>query len=77
VIESTSGDDLMASDGKKAFDRLSKPYLSLGDSAGTIVRQLKKTSNAISRRKIVGELRNLDMKRLELLDQMDNLAKST
>jgi hypothetical protein len=67
----------MASDGKKAFDRLLKTYLSLGDSAGTIVRQLKKTSNAISRRKIVGELRNLDMKRLELLDQMDNLAKST
>src|SRR5258705_13680837 len=71
------GGDLMASDGKRAFDRLLKTYLSLGDSARTLVRQLKKTSNAISRRKMVGELRNLDMKRLELLDQMDNLANST
>jgi len=68
----------MASDGHKlAFDGQLKIYLSLGDNAGTIVRRLKKTPNADTRSKLVGELRSLDKKRLELLDQMDNLAKST
>ncbi len=68
----------MANDGyKKAFDGLLKSYLTLGDSAGTIVRKLKKTLNADTRSKLVRELRSLDKKQLELLDQMDNLAKST
>jgi hypothetical protein len=68
----------MANNGyKKAFDGLLETYVSLDDSAKTIIRQLKKTSNADTRGKLVGELRNLEKKRLELLDQLDDLAKST
>ena len=67
----------MANDGNKlVFDDLLKTYLSLGDSAGAIVRKLKKTPNADTRSKLVRELRGLDRKRLELLDQIDDLAKS-
>jgi hypothetical protein len=67
----------VANDGyKKAFDDLAETYVSLNDSAETIIRQLKKTVNAELRSKLVRELRNLEMKRLELLDQMDNLPKS-
>ena len=62
---------------KKAFDELFETYLSLSESAGTLVRNMKKTPKADVRSKLVQELRNLDKKRLELLDQMDNLAKST
>ena len=68
----------MANDGyQKAFDGLLETYVSLDESAETIIRQLKKTANADIRSKLVQELRSLDWKRLELLDQMDNLAKST
>jgi len=68
----------VANDGyKKAFDGLLETYHSLADSAGTIVHKLKKTPNADTRSKLVRELRSLDRKRLELLDQMDNLGKST
>jgi hypothetical protein len=62
---------------KKAFDGLLGTYVSLGDSAYTIVRFLKKTANADTRGKLIQELRSLDRKRLELLDQMDGLSKST
>ncbi len=41
------------------------------------MRKLKKMPNADTRSKLVGELRSLDKKRLDLLDQIDNLAKST
>ena len=61
---------------KKAFDGLLETYVSLGDSADTTVRFLKKTANADTRSKLVQELRNLDKKQLELLDQLDDLAKS-
>jgi hypothetical protein len=68
----------MASDGyKRGFDGLVKSYLSLGDNAETIVRKLKKMPTADTRSILVRELRSLDWKRLELLDQMDHLAKST
>ena len=67
----------MANDGyKKAFDGLLNTYVSLDESAGTIVRNLMRSSNPDARSKLVRELRNLEKKRLELLDQMDNLAKS-
>jgi hypothetical protein len=67
----------MASNGyKKAFDGLLETYVSLDESAETIVRHLKKIANADGRSKLVRELRSLDKKRLELLDQMDNLTKS-
>jgi hypothetical protein len=59
------------------FDGLLETYVSLGESAGPIVRQLKKTANAELRIKLVKELRSLEKQRLELLDQMDSLAKST
>ena len=62
---------------KKAFDGLLKTYVSLDESAETIVRQLKKIPNTDTRGKLIQELRNLEKKRLGLLDQMDNLAKST
>jgi len=68
----------MASNGyKQAFDVLLKSYLSLGDNAVTIVRELKKTRNAAIRCKLVGELRSLDFRRLALLDEMDNLARAS
>jgi len=68
----------MARDGyKKAFDDLLETYVSLNESAETIVRQLRKTLKPESRSKIIAELRSLDKKRLELLDQMDDLAKPT
>jgi CHASE3 domain sensor protein len=66
----------MANESKKAFDGLLDDYAALDESADTVVRQLKKTPNPDNRRKIIKELRNLENKRLELLDQMDNLAKS-
>jgi hypothetical protein len=67
----------MAKDGyKTAFDGSLETYISLDESADTIVCQLKKIANADGRSKLVRELRSLEMKRLELLDQMDNLAKS-
>jgi hypothetical protein len=62
---------------KKAFEGLLETYVSLGDSAYTIVRFLKKTDNADTHSKLVAECRSLDKKRLDLLDQIDNLAKST
>ena len=62
---------------KKAFTDLLETYVSLDESAETIVRQLKKTANAELRVKLVQELRNLEKRRLELLDQLDGLAKST
>jgi hypothetical protein len=52
-------------------------YLSLDESAGTIIRQLKKTLKPDTRRKLVRELLNLDKKQLEILDKMDRLAKPT
>lgn len=61
---------------KKAFDDLLLAYVSLDGSAETIVRQMMK-SPAELRVKLVQELRNLEKRRLELLDQMDNLARST
>jgi len=67
----------MANDDKKAFDGLLNTYVSLDESAGTIVRQLKKTPKPESCSKNIAELRSLEKKRLELLDRMDNLAKST
>jgi hypothetical protein len=78
VVESAPEKALMASDGyRKAFDGLLNTYVSLDESAETIVRRLNKTANPDTRSKLVGELRSVDKKRLELLDQMDNLAKST
>jgi hypothetical protein len=62
---------------KKVFDGLLDTYISLGDSADTVVRFLKKTPDSDTRRKLVAELRSLDKKRLGLLDQIDNLAKPT
>jgi hypothetical protein len=67
----------MANDSnKRASDDLLLTYVSLDESVETIVRQLMKTRNAELRSKLIQELRNLETKRLELLDQMDNLAKS-
>jgi hypothetical protein len=68
----------MPNDGyKKACVGLLKSHVSLGDSAGTIGRNLRKTPHADTRRKLVAELRGLDRRRLDLLDQMDDLTKST
>lgn len=60
---------------KKEIDGLLQTYLDLGDSAAIIVRELKKTPNADVRGKLIGELRNADKKRIELLDQMDALSE--
>ena len=67
----------MANDGyKRAYDGLLNSYVSLDESAETIIRQLTKTPKPESRSKIIAELRSLEIRRLELLDQMDTLAKS-
>jgi hypothetical protein len=66
----------MVNGGKRVFDGLLEDYAALDQSADLVVRQLRKISNPDSRRKIIKELRNLEIRRRELLDQMDNLAKS-
>ena len=67
----------MANESKKVFNDLMENYVGLGESANTKVRQLRKISSPDSRRKIINELRNLENKRLELLDMADELTKST
>ena len=78
VIESAAEEAFMEVDRyQKAFADLLLTYVSLDGSVETIVRQLMKTPNLELRSKLVRELRNLESRRLELLDQMENLAKST
>ncbi len=60
----------------KIIDGLWNDYLSLGPHTETIVRKVRKTSNGDIRSKLIAELRSLDRKRLELLDQIDDMAKS-
>ena len=67
----------MINDEKRVFDGLLEDYTALEESADIIVRQLRKISNPDNRRKIVKELRNLENRRLELLNEMDSLGKST
>ncbi|MGA7796111.1 MAG: hypothetical protein WCA19_24015 [Candidatus Acidiferrales bacterium] len=68
----------MANDSyKRAFDDLLETYIYLGGSGEMIVRNLNKTPNVETRSKLIAELRSLESKRLEILDQMDNLSKST
>jgi hypothetical protein len=62
---------------QKAFGGLLETYVCLDDSSETIVHHLKKIANSDGRSKLVRELRNLEKKRLEPLDQMGKLAKST
>jgi hypothetical protein len=77
VIESAPENAFMTKAGyEKAFDSRLNTYVSLDESAGTLVRILKRTPNPDTRGKLVRELRNLEKKRRELLDQMDDLAKS-
>jgi hypothetical protein len=64
----------LANDDKRAFENLLEDYAALDESAETIVRQLRKISNPDNRRKIVVELRNLEERRVEILDQMRNLG---
>jgi hypothetical protein len=71
------GETTAANDDKRVFDDLLEDYAALDESADIIVRQLRKISNPDNRRKIIKELRNLEKKRLELLGQMDDLAKAT
>jgi hypothetical protein len=61
--------------GKKEFDDLLKAYASLDESAETLIRTLKRIP-ANARHKLIAELRNLEKRRLELLDQMDDLKSS-
>jgi len=70
-------DERMANDPyTKIIDGLWNDYLSLGPHTETIVRKVRKTSNGDIRSKLIAELRSLDRKRLELLDQIDDMAKS-
>ena len=59
---------------RSEIDGLLQKYVDLGDYAAVIVRQLKKIPQADNRTKLIGELRNIDKKRIELLDQIDNLS---
>jgi hypothetical protein len=58
----------------RILDGLWDDYLSLWPHAETIVRKIKRTSSAEVRSKLIAELRNLDSKRLKLLDQIDEIA---
>ena len=66
----------MPNDDKRPFDGLFQDYATLDESAETIAKQLRKTPNPDNRRKIIKELRNIENRRLELLDQIDNLSMS-
>ena len=57
---------------KRRIDAILERYLDFGDSAAIIVRELKKTANAEVRGKLTAELRNIDKKRIGLLDQIDD-----
>jgi hypothetical protein len=65
----------VVNDDKRAFENLLEDYVALDESQETIVRLLKKISNPDNRRKIVVELRNLEDRRVEILDQMHSLGK--
>jgi hypothetical protein len=60
----------------KNVDALWQTYLSLFPHAETIVRRVRKTASTDTRIKLIAELRSLEMKRLDLLDQIDDMAKS-
>jgi len=62
---------------KREIDELLQTYLDLGDNAAIIVRELKKTSSAEVRSKLVDELRNTDNKRIDILNQIDRLSNET
>ncbi len=55
---------------KEKINGLLQTYLDLGDNASIIVRQLKRTPNGDVRGKLIVELRNLEKKRIELLNQI-------
>jgi len=65
----------MTNDGNNVFNGLLENYVGLDESADTIVRRFRKISSPYSRRKIIKELRNLENRRLEFLDQVDDLTK--
>jgi hypothetical protein len=69
-------EEFMRNNDDKATDGLLTTYLSLANDGGTIVRRLRKTPRTDARSKLVVELRSLDRKRMELLDQLDDLLKS-
>jgi hypothetical protein len=58
---------------KKAIDPLLRDYFSLVDKAAPIHRKLKQEPNADARSKLIAELRSIDKKGLELLDQMADI----
>jgi hypothetical protein len=60
---------------KGTIDALWEDYLSLSPHAETLVRTARRLPTASNRSKLIAELRNLDRKRLELLDQIDDLGK--
>ena len=55
---------------------LSNNYLAFEDNAVVLVRQLKKTIKADVRNKLIGELRNIEKKRLDLLKEIEDLTTS-
>ena len=69
--------DQMTSDEiRKELNRIWRTYVSLGNDTATIVGKMKKTPNADLRSKLSKELRSLDKKRSDHVDQMDELFKS-
>lgn len=63
----------MADSHRRAFDQLLETYFSLGDSAVTIARRLKRIPNLDTRDRLIAELVSLDEKRIEVLKQMADL----
>ena len=53
---------------------LSNNYLAFEDNAAILIHQLKKTSRADTRSTLIGELRNIEKKRLELLKEIEDLT---
>jgi hypothetical protein len=73
VVKCLSGRNGMANDTiKSSRDTRLRNYLDLAEDEAIIVRELKKATSPDARRKMLTELRNLNEKRNELLDQIGN-----
>jgi hypothetical protein len=60
----------------KAAEALLETYLSFVDHESALVHAFRKTPGVATRSKLIGELKSLNSKRLEILDQVSCLLKS-
>jgi hypothetical protein len=75
MLSSLTGRTMTNGQLKREIGGLFQTYLDLGGNAAILVRQMKKTPSVGLRNKLIGELRNIDKKRMDLLNQIDDLSK--